>query len=216
MAGVELKVENRVKTTKSGIKKLRSEGKIPGVYYTTGKDAIPITIDMKDFYKLIARKEKMFDLNFGKGAAKPSILREIQRDPVTGSIIHLDMYGIKTTEKVVIKVPINFVGIPIGVKEMGGIMEHPTRELEIQCLPKDIPNSIDVDVSEIGIHESLRVEDLTVENVEVMSDPRTLIAHVVPPKVEKEVVVEEEEELVEDEEREPEVITAKEETEEEE
>ena len=212
MAEAVLKVENREKMTKSGMKNLRLTGKIPGVYYTDGKDAIPIIIDIKDFYQLFTHKVNIFDLDFDKGENKPSIVREIQRDPVSGDIIHVDLYGIKATEKIVIKVPIMIIGTPMGVKEMGGILEHPLRELEIQCMPKDVPDSVDIDVSGLELQESIRAEDLTLDKIEIISDPKTLIAHVVPPKVEQEVTIEEEL-VAEDEEEEegPEVITAKEE-----
>lgn len=212
MAEAVLKVENREKMTKSGMKNLRLTGKIPGVYYTDGKDAIPIIIDIKDFYQLFTHKVNIFDLDFDKGEKKPSIVREIQRDPVSGDIIHVDLYGIKATEKIVIKVPIMIIGTPMGVKEMGGILEHPLRELEIQCMPKDVPDSIDIDVSGLELQESIRAEDLTLDKIEIISDPKILIAHVVPPKVEQEVTIEEEL-VAEDEEEEegPEVITAKEE-----
>jgi len=213
MAEAVLKVENREKMTKSGMKNLRLTGKIPGVYYTDGKDAIPIIIDIKDFYQLFTHKVNIFDLDFDKGEKKPSIVREIQRDPVSGDIIHVDLYGIKATEKIVIKVPIMIIGTPMGVKEMGGILEHPLRELEIQCMPKDVPDSVDIDVSGLELQESIRAEDLTLDKIEIISDPKTLIAHVVPPKVEQEVTIEEEL-VAEDEEEEeegPEVITAKEE-----
>lgn len=212
MAEAVLKVENREKMTKSGMKNLRLTGKIPGVYYTDGKDAIPIIIDIKDFYQLFTHKVNIFDLDFDKGEKKPSIVREIQRDPVSGDIIHVDLYGIKATEKIVIKVPIMIIGTPMGVKEMGGILEHPLRELEIQCMPKDVPDSVDIDVSGLELQESIRAEDLTLDKIEIISDPKILIAHVVPPKVEQEVTIEEEL-VAEDEEEEegPEVITAKEE-----
>ena len=100
----------------------------------------------------------------------------------------------------------------MGVKEMSRILEHPLRELEIQCMPKDVPDSVDIDVSGLELQESIRAEDLTLDKIEIISDPKTLIAHVVPPKVEQEVTIEEEL-VAEDEEEEegPEVITAKEE-----
>jgi large subunit ribosomal protein L25 len=97
---------------------------------------------------------------------------------------------------------------------MGGVLEHPMREIEIECLPKDVPDGVDLDVSELGINERLRVEDIQLENIVILSDPKSLVAQVVPPKVE---VVEEEEVVAEEEElEEPEVITAKEEEAEEE
>ena len=208
MAEAELKVEKREKQSKSLLKQMRREGKMPGVFYTHGETAVPIAIDRKAFQGLLLRRVNLFDLDFGKGQKKPSIIREMQIDPIKGDIIHVDLYGIKTSEKVAIKVPLNFIGTPIGVKEMGGILEHPMREIEIECLPKDIPDRIDVEVGELAVHESLRVEDIELEKIKILTDTQALVANVVPPKVE---VVEVEEAVLEEEEgEEPEVITAKE------
>jgi large subunit ribosomal protein L25 len=214
MAEAELKVELREKQKKSGLKQLRREGKMPGVYYSDGEAAVLITLDLKAFQGLISRRVNIFDLDFGKGKKKPSIIREMQLDPISDDILHVDLYGIKTSEKIAIKVPINLVGTARGAKEMGGVLEHPMREIEIECLPKDVPDGVDLDVSELGINERLRVEDIQLENIVILSDPKSLVAQVVPPKVE---VVEEEEVVAEEEElEEPEVITAKEEEAEEE
>ena len=209
MAEAEIKVELREKQTKAGLKQMRREGKMPAVFYTHGEKAVPITLDSKTFQGLISRRVNIFDLDFGKGKKKPSIIREIQLDPVEDVILHVDLYGIKTTEKVAIKVPINLIGTPVGVKEMGGVLEHPIREIEIECLPKEIPGSIDIDVTELSLNESKRVQDIQLENIAILTDPHALLAHVVPPKVEAEPV-EEEAVLEEEEAEEPEVITGKE------
>lgn len=213
MPASELKVELRERSSKAELKKMRQKGRVPGVFYTQGEAATLISMDLRAFYKLVTQKVNVFDLNFGKGEKKPSIVREMQLDPIKGDILHVDLFGIRTTEKVNIKVPINLIGVPIGVKEQGGVLEHPFREIEIECLPADIPTSIDVDVSELMINDSLRVEDLNLENIDILSEARSLLAHVVPPKVEEEEEPEAElEELEEG--AEPEIVGEKEEEEE--
>jgi len=200
-----LHVEKREMTTKAYLKRLRREGKIPGVYYTHGEEAIPVIIDAKELHQLVAQNVSIFQLSFGKGKRKPSILKEIQFDPIKGSVLHVDLMGVHKGEKVTITVPVNIVGVPIGVKEMGGVLEHPTREVEVRCLPSDIPSSLDVDVSHLKVHDAVRIKDLHFEGVEFTEDPETMIAQVLPPRVEEVV----EAEAAEEEEAEPEVISEK-------
>jgi len=213
MAEAILKVEKREIKEKSYLKQLRKDEKIPGVFYVEGKESIPIIFGFREFRQLSSQHVNLFNLDFGKGKKRPSIIREIQYDPVQGSIVHIDFLGVDVTEKVVVRVPLNFIGVPIGAKEQGGVLEHPIRELEITCLPKDIPASIDVDVSNLQINQSLHAKDLKLENIELVSDPEIMLVHVVPPKVEKEAVPAEGEAEVT---AEPEVITARAEEKEEE
>ncbi len=207
MAKEVLNVEQRELGTHAYLKNLRKAGKVPGVYYTHGEAAIPIALDLHTFKKMVYHRINLFDLDFGKGKKKQSIIRELQYDPITDGIIHVDLMGISETEKVIIKVPINVVGIAIGVKEDGGILELPFREVEIECLPKDMPTGIDVDVTELHLNDGIYVRDLQLENMMLVSDEDMLIAHVLPPRVEVEV-----EEVVEElaEGEEPEVISDKE------
>jgi large subunit ribosomal protein L25 len=127
MAKEVLHVEEREIKTKSYIKDLKKSGKLPGVYYRQGRKAVPIILDQHDFKQMIAHRTNLFDLDFGKGKKRQSIIRELQFHPITGEIIHVDLMGIAATEKVVIKVPLNLVGSAIGVKEEGGILEHSNR-----------------------------------------------------------------------------------------
>jgi large subunit ribosomal protein L25 len=213
MAKEVLKVEEREIKTKSYLKNLKKFGKIPAVYYRQGRKAIPITLDQHDFKMMISHRTNLFDLDFGKGKKRQSIIRELQYDPISNEIIHVDLMGIAASEKVIIKVPIKLIGTAIGVKEEGGILEHSNRELEIECLPKDMPTSIEVDVNNLRVNENIVVKDIHLENVSIVSDAEMLIAQVLPPRIEKEVIEVEE---LEEEAAEPEVITAKEEEEEQE
>jgi len=215
MAEAVLKVEKRELKKKSYLKQLRKDEKIPGIFYTQGKESVPIIFNNREFRQLLSQHVNLFDLDFGKGKKIPSILREIQYDPIIGSIVHIDFLGVDITEKIVVRIPLNFTGVPIGQKEQGGIIEHPTREVEITCLPKDMPTSIDVDISHLQINQSIHVRDIKLENIEIITDPEIMLVHVVPPKVEKEVVPTEGEvegEVI----AEPEVITARAEEKEEE
>jgi len=209
MAEVLIKADLRETGTKSQLKQLRKAGRIPAVFYSAHKDSKLITLDAKEFRHLLLAGANIFDLVIGKGRKNPCIVREIQVDPVTDDIVHVDLLGIKASEKVTMKVPIVLVGEAVGVKDFGGILEHQMREVEISCLPKDIPENIEIDISHLNIGDSVSIADLQMENVEFLTDPEQTVASVShPKKVEEEVP---EEELIGEEEAEPEVIHGKEE-----
>jgi large subunit ribosomal protein L25 len=216
MATEVLKVEKREKKTKSYLKELRKIGKVPGVYYMQGEKSVSISIDLHGFRQMLIHRVNLFDLDFGKGKKKTSIIRDMQYNPITGEVTHVDLLGVKASEKIVIKVPLNLVNTPVGIKEEGGILEFVSRELEIACLPKDIPTSIDVDIAELHLNDSIVARDISLENMDLVSDEDMVIALISPQRVEEEVVaeVEEGEEGVEGEE--PEVISDKEASEKEE
>ncbi len=210
MAEVRINADLREKTTKSQLKQLRKAGKIPAVFYSAHKDSQLITLDAKEFRHLLLAGANIFDLAVGKGRQKACIVREIQVDPVTDEIVHVDLLGIKASEKVSMKVPIILVGEAVGVKDFGGILEHQMREVEISCLPKDIPENIEIDISNLNIGDSVTIGDLKIENVEFLADAEQTVASVSHPKKVVEEEVEAEEGIVE-EEAEPEVIHGKEE-----
>jgi large subunit ribosomal protein L25 len=114
-----------------------------------------------------------------------ALLRDVQLDPLSRRIIHLDFQHISLTEQIVVEVALHFVGIPIGVKDSGGILEHITRTLEVRCLPTAIPPSIDVDVTALNIGENLHVRDITVSGFEIVTDGDVTIAAVVAPAAEE-------------------------------
>jgi large subunit ribosomal protein L25 len=209
MAIISLEATPRADGGKGVARKLRALGRVPGVYYGRGEDSIPLTIALKDLEAVLDSAEGsnvIVDLKLSGTAAKDrkALIREIQRHPVAGLVLHLDLQHISLTERITVEVPIVLLGTPIGVKEGGGILEHLLREVEVECLPTDIPSKLEVDVSALQIGDSLHVSDLKVERGEILTDAERPIAAVVPPTVLEEVKPTEEAAVAE-----PEVIGAK-------
>ncbi|MFC1556430.1 50S ribosomal protein L25 [candidate division KSB1 bacterium] len=201
MSDNTLTVEKREKTGKGYVKAIRRDGKIPGVYYIRGEEAVPLIVDVQSLRNLLASKPSLITLKLDDGSKKEAIIREIQRDPVTESIRHIDFLGIKRGVKITASVPLHLQGESTGVKA-GGIVEHLLREIEIECLPKYLPESLEIDVSELDIGDSLHVSDLEFENIKILTKPDTGIVNVIIPKVlvvEAEAVPEEEVEAEEEE-----------------
>lgn len=213
MSELVINVETRKTTGSGAARKLRREGKVPGIFYFHGQENIPFTIDQKELIGLLGHESSLIEAVFDKKNKKQCIIREVQFDPLTGSPKHIDLLGIDLKEKISVSVPINLVGIAAGVKNDGGMLEQQLRELEIQCLPGDIPDNIEIDVSELKIGDTIHCADIKMDKIEILEDPKTVIAIVVPPRVatEKEL----EEEAAEAEEAEPEVIGKSQEQEEE-
>ncbi len=215
MKEIVLKARPREKVGKEHAKKLRRDGFIPAVVYGQGASSLPLEIEAKSFHALLrgGLGENMLvtlSISDHKDGEKKVLIREIQRDPVRGDIVHVDFHEVSLTRKLAIQVPIHLIGMPEGVKE-GGILQHVLRELEVECLPTAIPEKIEVDVTLLKIGDSVHVSDLKLENVEILSDPQSSVVSVVPPTVFKEPEV-----APVAAEGEPEVITEKKEEEEEE
>ncbi len=137
----------------------------------------------------------IFDLDI-EGTSNKAIVRDIQRDPVTSNIIHIDLFAISMSKPISISVPVTYVGDPIGVKTDGGIMQVTLRELDISCLPANIPDTVDIDVSELGIGEALHVSDLSIPDVKVLTEERrTMVVISAPTVIKAEVTAEDEEGL---------------------
>jgi large subunit ribosomal protein L25 len=175
--------------SKSAISTLRKEGKIPAVFY--GKDveaSASISVDSKIFLAILAEggANVVVSLNF-KDGKKSAIVKNIQRDILTQEPIHIDFQSISLKDKVEVKVPIHIEGVADGVKNYGGLMEFIEREVEVVCLPTNIPQKISVDVGALGIGQGITVADLPkLEGVEYKQAPSTLIVHIVAVKVEEE------------------------------
>ncbi|MCG9479247.1 MAG: 50S ribosomal protein L25 [Actinomycetia bacterium] len=188
-------------------RRLRRENYIPGVLYGLAKEPITLKIDAQQFSQIIKGKgtaNLIFNLSVNGSKKKESvILKDIQKHPITRNFLHLDFLRIEMAREVEAQVPIHILNddIAIGVKEEGGVMQHSLRELHIACLPKDIPESIDYDIRELAIGDSVKVSDLEVgENIRVISDLNEVIVSIIHPSqlIEEEVEeeVEEEPELI--------------------
>ncbi|PIS30001.1 50S ribosomal protein L25 [Candidatus Saganbacteria bacterium CG08_land_8_20_14_0_20_45_16] len=195
MAQIELKAKKRQATGKKS-KKVRLEGLIPAVVYGRKFPATSITIETKEFQKKVLSSEAgsnlLFSLVFGEKDEKtsvPVITHSIQRNPLNDSILHIDFLNVLMDEKIKARVQIELVGLPVGVKDSGGVLVHGLRELEIKCLPGDIPGKIMVDVKGLEIGDSLHVSDLKLlENVEILVEKSEMVATVSAPTKEEEVV----------------------------
>ena len=192
MAMLSLKSARRTDGGKGVARKLRQGGRIPAVYYGRGEEPIPLVVGLKELQEVIDRAEGsnvIVDLKVegDSGSDRKALIREIQRDPVAGSILHLDLQHISLTERIVVEVPIVLIGTPIGVKDGGGILEHLLREVEVECLPTDIPSKLEVEVSGLNIGDSLHVSDIKADRVVIKTDAERAIAAVVPPTILEEV-----------------------------
>lgn len=207
MAVTPLPGTRRERIGKGGARKARAAGQIPGVLYGHGEDPVPVAVNAREF-DLVIRSQKsgnpIVNLNLGSGEST-ALIRDVQYDPITHDILHIDFQHISLTEEVDVEVAIHLLGTPVGVKDGGGILESSLRQVEVRCLPTNIPGSIDIDVSHLNIGESVHVSDLKVENAEILSDETSTIATVVPPTV-TETAAEAEEAEEAEAEGEPEVI----------
>jgi large subunit ribosomal protein L25 len=183
--------EERSGTGKGANRKLRATGRIPAVVYGRGKATRHVTLDPSELGKLLHRSgsgiNTLVDLKVGS-AETVVLVREIQREPVGGKWLHADLYEVDLQQTIQVSVPLHIVGRPMGV-ENGGILDHPLREVEIECLPRAIPDSVEVDVSKLDVGDSIHVRDLALpEGATMLSDPDLAVASVVLPKAEEEQV----------------------------
>lgn len=185
MAVISLSGARRESIGKGAARKARAAGKIPGVLYGHGETPIPLAIIGDEFHNALRNHKggnPVVSLAVEDGEFT-ALLRDVQYDPITHDILHLDFQHISLTETVEVRVPLHLTGVAVGVKDGGGILEAIVREVEVRCLPTAIPPSIDVDVSALNIGESIHVRDLSVPDVEIMNEPEGTIATVVPPTV---------------------------------
>ncbi len=184
------KVDIREKCGKEIARKLRRQGLIPGIIYGHGEKNVPIVIDRKVLHEILVSGEEVFDVEFN-GEKRIVLLKEIQRHPVTDEIIHFDLQFIHAGEKIRATVPIVLVGESKGVKA-GGILEQLLHETEVECLPKDLPHKITVDISELDIGESIHLKDIDLgPNVRFTESLESTVVTIFAPKVEEKPTEEE-------------------------
>jgi large subunit ribosomal protein L25 len=194
-AKIELKASKREELGKKN-KKIRAQGLIPAIVYGRKFKPATVSINAKEFRKKVLQSDAGTNLIFtlkmtddGKAKSMPVITHSIDRNPLNDQILHLDFMHISMDEKLKTEVPVELIGgVPIGVKDDGGVLVHGLREIEVKCLPGDIPDKFEVDVSQLKINESLQVSDIKVsKKIEVLSNLEEMIAQVSPPTKEEEV-----------------------------
>ena len=190
-----LRAKTREIKGKEFAKKLRKQGKIPGIFYARDQKSIAIILDERDTMKVLTTESGLIDFQIEKKRKRKAIIKEVQTDPVKQTLLHVDVMGVHLKEKIEVEVPIHFIGEAVGVKEQGGILYQHLRSIEVSCLPLDIPEHIEVDVNNLKIGDSLNLESISIENAEIIGDLEQPVVSVMPPTVIKEpVAVEEEEE----------------------
>jgi large subunit ribosomal protein L25 len=184
-----LQVATRADTGKGAARSLRRAGKVPGVIYGHNRQPETLAIDSGALNKMligISAGTTVLDVVVDGRPAVKALIREIQRDSVRpAEILHLDLYEVRADEKVTLAVPIHLTGIPDGVRNFGGVLDHVLRELEIEVLPADIPDHVELDVTALTIGHSLFVRDLKIEKAEILNDPDTPVCTVVAPRTEE-------------------------------
>ena len=171
------------KFNKNAARRVRVAGKIPAVLYGSGQDSVAVEVDPKQISRILfseTGRNTIFDVEVaGKPAAKAMIV-DWQREPIKDKLIHIDLKRIALDKLLHIKVRVKLLGIPIGVKAEGGILDQVLREVEVECLPADIPNHIDVAVSELAMHQVVRVSGLPhSDKVKYLTPEDATVAHVV-------------------------------------
>lgn len=183
-----VEAETRETFGKNASRRLRHSGRIPAVVYGGGGPTLSVAVDPKAILRILrseAGHNAIFTLQIPGKAPARVMLRDWQWEPINGSLMHVDMVRIARDEKLRVRVPIRVTGEPQGVKIQGGVFEFIVREVEVECLPDDIPEHITVDVTELTIGRQLRVSDLPVSaSVKVLAEPGRVVAHVVAPKAE--------------------------------
>jgi large subunit ribosomal protein L25 len=180
---ITVTAEVRESRGKNEARRLRVAGKIPAIVYGTGGQPIPVTVSPKEVNRILHSASginTIFNLHLTNGETTPVKVVDWQHDPLKGTLLHVDLMRIDLSKKLTVKVPVISKGEPKGVKQQGGLFEVVTREIEIECLPDDIPESFTVDVTELLIGQSLRAKEVQMsEGVRLVSNPDQVLSHVV-------------------------------------
>ncbi len=190
MENIVVEANLREDRGKNAARRIRRTGQIPGVLYGGSGDPVAVAVNAKAVASILrseAGHNTIFTVKLPSGEQK-AILKDWQVDPVKGSLLHVDMLRVAMDVRMRVKVPVHTVGEPQGVKLQGGIFEMVTREVEIECLPSEIPDEFKVDVTELTIGKQLRVGDLPLDpqKMKLLTDPQRVIAHVVALRAEEE------------------------------
>ncbi|MCX6623376.1 MAG: 50S ribosomal protein L25 [Acidobacteria bacterium] len=185
---ITIAAESRDSRGKNEARRLRVAGKIPAVVYGAGKDAVPVSIDPKELRRILRSDtghNTIFTVAIAGGESTPVMAVDWQNDPIRGNLLHADLKRIDLTLRLVVKVPIHITGEAKGVKQQGGLLEAITREVEVECLPEDIPTSFTMDVTELLIGQNVRASDIILSgSVKLKSSPDSVLAHVVALRAE--------------------------------
>jgi large subunit ribosomal protein L25 len=188
-----LEAVKRSDSGKNEARRHRAAGRLPAVVYGTVKDGkspvgVPVTVDPKGLMRILRSDSGVNTLITLKldGGATQVLVREYQLDPITQALLHADFYQLAMDKALIVTVPVQIKGEPKGVKLQGGLLDFVTREIQVECLPANIPEHIDLDVSELELHGSIRVRDIATDSKwKAVTEGDTMLVHVVMPKAEE-------------------------------
>ena len=167
---------------KNAARRVRVAGKIPAVVYGAGQDSVAVTVDPKVIIKILhsdSGHNTIFDLDVTGTSVVKAMIVDWQHEPIKGALLHIDLKRIAMDKAMRVSVPIQLIGVPVGVKAQGGILEHVLREVSIECLPTDIPGHLDIDVSNLEMNQSIHVSDLPHPgSIKFLDDEGLTVAHV--------------------------------------
>jgi large subunit ribosomal protein L25 len=185
MATVSFNATAREGTGKGAARSLRRQGQVPAVIYGHGREPLALSLNARDLDKMLGHiqaESTVIEVSVGGQTAK-TLIREIQRHPIRRQILHVDFQALVAGEKVTVSIPITLNGIPEGVRLEGGVLDQTLRELEIEVDPSNIPDHVELDVTNMVIGDSLHVSDIKLpEGVEVLDDPETSVAVLAAPR----------------------------------
>ncbi|HEU0012194.1 MAG TPA: 50S ribosomal protein L25 [Longimicrobium sp.] len=183
-ANVSLAASTRGDGGKGVARKLRGTGRIPAVLYGHGEGSRALSVDGHELEKLMGRisvENTIVRLDIEGEGPQDVLIREVQMHPYKPEVLHVDFFHLHAGETIHLRIPVRLAGTPVGVREDGGVLDHVMYDLEVECLPGNIPDAIEVDVSGLEIGQSARIGDLSVDNVKILHDPDLPIASVVAP-----------------------------------
>lgn len=209
MNTIVVKSEKRQDRGSNAARRLRAQGFVPAVLYGESMDTLPLVLNKKDIVQILrleTGENTIFKVAVESGDFD-AMIKELQVDPATDELLHVDLIRISMDKPIRVTVPVVHRGDPIGVKTEGGFVDFVTREVEVECLPRDIPENIGIEISELHIHQSFKVENMVPPaGIRVITDPGTVLVLISLPHKEEEFPGEKPEEAVAEEGKEPEVI----------
>jgi large subunit ribosomal protein L25 len=185
---VQLQGKSRTGSGKGAARRLRASRRVPGVLYGKGMEPVLFEMDSRDFLRALsgqAASTLVVDFTLEGQSPAKTLIRELQVDPLTGELLHVDLNRISLTEKIEIEVPLDIQGVAAGVKNFGGILSHPVRTVTIRCFADKIPSAVRIDVTALNIGDTIKVKDLDLEGIDIVTDRETTLAGVLPPTQEE-------------------------------
>jgi large subunit ribosomal protein L25 len=189
----KLAAQTRTTSGRTAVNKIKQQGLVPAVIYGGQDKPLNLSINAREIGTILAHATSehfLVDLEIADGGSttnRLALVQEVQHDPIKGNVLHVDFHAVKADEKLHAEIPIETVGEARGVKNFGGILEIPMHEIEVECLPKDLPEVITLDVSELGVGDAIHIKDIKFpEGVSARVDADLTVVRVAAPKVEVE------------------------------